>query len=133
MDLEDAEAIPWMLKYTRDPLPPKVVWVQNEVTHDRFYWLATPGDQAKKGQLAIVTHDGQSFAIDKVGGGLRTLTLLLNDKLVDLDRPITVTMDGKTLFTGIAQRTAAELAKTLADRGDPDLTFSATVTVNVGG
>ena len=133
MDLEDAEAIPWMLKYTRDPLPAKVVWVQNGVTHDRFYWLATPADQAKKGQLAVVSHDGQSFTVDKVGGGLRTLTLLLNDKLVDLDQPIKVTMDGKTLFAGTAKRTATEMAKTLADRGDPDLTFSATATVDVGG
>ena len=133
MNLEDAEAIPWMLRYTRNPLPDKVAWVQDDVTHDRFYWLATPADQAKQKQLAIVSHAGQAFTVDKVGGGLKTLSILLNDKLVDLDQPITIKMGDQTLFAGPAKRTIAEMDHTLADRGDPDLIFSAVETVGVGG
>ncbi len=133
MNREDAEAIPWMMKYTRDPLPPKVVWVQNDVVHDRFYWLATPADQARRGQLAVVSHAGQTFDVEQVGGGLRSLTMLLNDRLVDLDRPVTITTGGRTLFTGPVKRTLGEIGRTLADRGDPDGVFSAAVTVAVGG
>jgi hypothetical protein len=133
MDREDAEALPWMLKFTRDPLPAKVVWMQSNVVHDRLYWLATPHEQAKGGQLAIVSHDGQRFDVEKVDGGLRTLTVMLNDKLVDLDQPITVRMGGKPLFAGTVQRTVGQLARTLGERGDPDSVFSVAVTVTVGG
>ncbi len=132
MNLEDAEALPWMLQYTRNPLPDKVVWMQNGVTHDRFYWLATPADQAKAKQLAVVSHQGQAFDVQKVAGGLRTLTVMMNDKLVDLDQPVTITMDGKPLFTGQARRTIANLDRTLEERGDPDDVFAATETVTVG-
>ena len=132
MDLEDAAAIPWMLQYTRNPLPDKVIWVQNDVTHDRFYYLATPKDEAKKGQMVEVSHAGQAFTVDKVGHGMKTLTIMLNDKLANLDQPVTITQDGKPLFTGKAKRTVAEMERTLADRGDPDLVFSATATVTLG-
>ncbi len=134
MNREDAEAVPWMLKYTRNPLPDKIVWVQNgEGKHDRFYWLATPADQIKGGQSATVSHAGQAFDVEQVGGGLRTLTVLLNDRLADLDQPVTVTLHGKPLSAGAVRRTIADLARTLADRGDPGGVFSASVTVNVGG
>ena len=132
MDLEDAIAIPWMLKYTRNPLPDKVVWVQDNVTHDRFYWLATPHDQAKQKQAAVVSHAGQTFTVEQADHGLRTLSVMLNDKLVDLDQPVTITMNGRSLYAGKPTRTVAELARTLADRGDPDLIFSAIATVTVG-
>jgi len=46
-DLEDRKAIPWMEKFTRAPLPEKVVWRQSGRTHPRFYWLAVPKDEAK--------------------------------------------------------------------------------------
>ena len=28
-----------MSKFTRNSYPKKVVWKQDDVTHDRFYWL----------------------------------------------------------------------------------------------
>jgi hypothetical protein len=133
MNLEDAEALPWMMQYTRDPRPTKVVWMQGRATHDRFYWLATPADQAKAGQLAVVSRAGQTFTVEKVDGGLRTLTVQLDDRLADLDRPVTINMNGKPLFAGTVKRTVRNLAACLADRGDPDLMFSASTTVSVGG
>ncbi len=42
MNLEDASAVPWMAKFRRNPVPKKVVWNQDDVTHDQFYWLAVP-------------------------------------------------------------------------------------------
>ena len=128
MNLEDAEAIPWMLQYTRDPLPAKVAWAQDDVTHDRFYWLASPQPKAK--QVAIVHRDGQTFTVDRADG-LRTLTVMLNDDMADLDQPVTIKMGDRTLSSAKPVRTVAMLAKTLADRGDPALVFSATATVDV--
>ncbi len=131
MDMEDAEAIPWMLKYTRNPLPDKVVWMQSGVTHDRFYWLATPKAEAKGGQLAVVSRHGQAFDVEKVDGGLKSLSILLNDRMGDLDQPVTIKQGDQTLFTGVPTRTVAEIGETLDQRGDPDGVFSAAISVTV--
>jgi len=39
MDREDAEAVPWMAGFTRDPFPEIIVWKQSSTTHTRFTGL----------------------------------------------------------------------------------------------
>lgn len=131
MNLEDKVAVPWMLQYTRDPVPQKVVWVQGNAPHDRFYWLAVPEGQVKGKPTVIAGRDGQTFTVEKVEGDVPTLTILLSDAMADLDRPVKVVRDGATLFEGKAQRNVAALASTLAGRGDPELVFPAKVTVTL--
>ena len=35
----DSSAVSWISGFTRDPFPKKVVWKQDDVTHNRYYWL----------------------------------------------------------------------------------------------
>src|SRR5262249_22830525 len=42
MDGNDSAALPWMARWTRDPVPNRVVWKQTGTPHDRSYWLAVP-------------------------------------------------------------------------------------------
>ncbi|HEX2476754.1 MAG TPA: polyhydroxyalkanoate depolymerase, partial [Lacipirellulaceae bacterium] len=49
LDREDAAALPWMVEYVRNPVPTRVVWKQDDVTHGRFYWLAVDADEEKAG------------------------------------------------------------------------------------
>jgi hypothetical protein len=128
MNLEDKVAVDWMAGFTRDPLPLKVVWKQSTVTHDRFYWLAVPPKSAKAGALVVATRDGPTIDIEKAED-VPHLTVMLNDKMLDLDKPVTITSAGRELFRGKLKRTVGELAKTLAERGDPDLVFGAAVEV----
>jgi hypothetical protein len=130
MDLEDAVAVPWMEKFTRNPIPDKVVWVQGDKPHDRSYWVATPASEAKKGQQIVASRDGQTITIEKTVS-VKTVTILFSDKMLDLDKPVTITMDGKELFKGIVPRSVAELHATLVDRGDPEMVFCAAKTVTV--
>ena len=132
MNLQDKVALDWMARFTRDPLPLKVAWHQSAVTHDRFYWLALPKGQARAGQTIIAKREGQDVTIEKAEGG-EELIVLLNDAMVDLDKPVKVTMDGKTLFDGIASRTLKSLHSTLNERGDPHLIFDSAVTVRLVG
>ncbi len=53
MNLEDKEALPWMAKFTRNPVPPKIVWKQTGTVHERFYWLAVPKGTAEGGSLVV--------------------------------------------------------------------------------
>ena len=130
MNGEDKVALEWMAGFTRDPLPRKVVWHQSPVTHDRFYWLALPAGRAKAGQLVVASRDGQKIRLEKAEG-MDSLTMMLGDAMLDLDRPVIVSRDGKVLFDGMAPRTIRSLHSTLAGRGDPFLMFESSVTVSV--
>ncbi len=130
MNLEDKEALDWMAKFTRTPLPTKVVWKQASTTHDRFYWLAMPQDQAAGGQLVIARRDGQTIEIEK-SAAVKSLTILLNDAMLDLDKPVAIRAAGRQLFSGTVERTIANLEATLAGRGDPDEIFPSRITVSL--
>lgn len=130
MNREDASAVPWMAAFTRDPAPKKVVWKQDDVTHDAFYWLAVEPGAAKAGATVVASIAGNAVTIEKAEGVAR-LIVRLDDRLVDLDRPIAVMMNGKALYEGRIDRTIADLQRTLDERGDAELAFCAHVAVDV--
>ena len=130
MDRKDAVAVPWMANFTRNLRPKKVVWLQDDVTHGRFYWLANP--EPKAGQRVVASVDGQTVAIAEASGVAR-LAILLDDSLVDLDKPVRVEFGGRTLFEGVVPRTIGAIAATLADRGDAKAAFTASVEVVLSG
>jgi hypothetical protein len=53
--------------------------------------------------------------------------------MVDLDKPVTVRVAGKTVFEGIVPRSAEVIRQTLAERGDPSGTFTAEIGVDLNG
>lgn len=130
MNLEDKLALPWMATFTRDPLPAKVVWKQTGTPHERSYWLAVPPKEAKGDSLVIAKRDKQAVELVTVEK-VEKLMVRFDDRVTDLDKPVTVTKGGKELFAGEVSRTVAVLAKTLAGRGDPGLVFDAEVEVTV--
>ena len=131
MDLEDKVAVPWMAKYERRRFPEKIVWKQDNVTHDRSYWLALLDGHGKGGQMIVASRKGQKFTVEDAGE-LMCLTILLNDSMADLDQPIEVISGGKTVFKGKVERSIGVISRTLAQRGDPGLVFSAAITVDCG-
>ncbi len=131
MNLEDKVALGWMAGFTRNPLPDRVVWKQAGVTHDRFYWLAVPAEQAKAGQEIIAQRTGQTIEIIKADG-VGELAVLMNDDMLDLDRPVSVTMNGKELAAGPVPRTIEVIAETMAERGDLRSVFSGRRIVRTG-
>lgn len=129
MDREDAAAIPWMMKFTRRTAPNRVVWKQDDVTHDQFYWLAVPPGTAKPRSLVVARVDGQVVTIEE--SDVTQLIIRLRDDLLDLDRPVTVRFDGQTLFKGHAPRTSATIARTLEERDDPGLVWTAEIALEL--
>ena len=126
MDREDAKAVPWMAKYTRNTRPERVVWVQDDVTHASFYWLAAPKDEQKAGVTMIAHVSGQTIEFEK-GTTAHAVVLQLDDAIVDLDKPVKVVFQGKAIFDGMVQRRVGDLARSLEGRGDERLEFSAQV------
>jgi len=129
MDRQDAAAIPWMAKFQRDPLPEKIVWKQDDVTHSRFYWLAVDAESKKARSEIVATRKGQNIDIESKG--ISRLTIRFNDDMIDFGKPLTATSKGKKLFEGKVDRTLGTLVKSFDERLDPDLVFSGEITVDL--
>ena len=129
MGHRDAEALPWMAAHERHAWPKRVVWKQSSRTHDRFYWLGLSGNKAKKGQELRAEIKGQVIELYRTG--VSTLLLRLNDALIDLDQPITVHADGRTVFEGKLERRVSAIWNSLNARLDPSSV--ATAGLEIGG
>jgi len=122
--MQDRKAIPWMEKFTRNPRPERVVWRLDSPLHSSSYWLALPPGAARAGQEIRATRSGQKITLQTTDVLVR-----LSDAMLDLDAPVTVLAGAKTVFAARAARTIGTLARTLAERGDTELMFSAELAV----
>jgi len=132
MNLEDKEALPWLAKFDRNPVPDRVVWKQTGTPHDRSYWLAVPKGKAKGGSLVVAERAANKITITKAED-VERLVIRLDDRMIPFQGPVVVEQAGKILHSAPVTRTIATLAKTLADRGDPKLMFDAEVEVILAG
>lgn len=112
MKRKDAEAVPWMAKQTRDPWPEKVVWGQSSIRSERFYWLGGISNGVIEAKVK-----GQTISVDGVRE--QPLVLWLNDELLDLDKPVTIIIDGKELLNKKINRTREAIEQSLSRRLDP--------------
>jgi hypothetical protein len=129
MNLKDAESVPWMAKFKRNPWPSKIVWYQDDVTHDRFYWLQIPKAAAGKDKKIVAEVKGQVITLEgDVPAGTR---ILLSDRLLDLDKPVQVVVNSgpEQMVLPNPQRSVRVIREALAERLDPASTPVAVVEV----
>jgi hypothetical protein len=106
-----------MAKFQRNPWPKKIVWLQDDVTHERFYWLRIPDKAAAAaGQKIVASIEGQTVTVD--GDVPAKLELRLGDALLDLDKPVKVVVNGKEVANKVVARTAGAIWRTLEERAD---------------
>ncbi|MCK5834338.1 MAG: alpha/beta hydrolase, partial [Lentisphaeria bacterium] len=60
-----------------------------------------------------------------------TLYIYLNDKMVDLDKPVTVFLNGKKVYKRIVARKLSNLMQSTAERGDPNFVFPGKITLKI--
>ena len=128
MEGRETEALAWMARHTRNPWPAKIVWHQDDVTHTRFYWLEVEAADAKQGNTIRAEVEGQTIRI--ITDDVRKVTLRLRDALIDLDKPITVTANGKTVYEGRVARTRWAIEQSLRQRNDDKSAATALLTVD---
>ena len=116
MEGEDRVAIPWMTENTRRPYPEKIVWLQDDVTHNRFYWLVVTGESVQGQSRVVATRNGQRINIEF--STVPTVVIRLNDGILDLDLPVEIQFRGQSLFQGKVKHAKAVIEKTIAERGD---------------
>lgn len=116
MNLQDAVAVPWMSKFQRTPWPKKVVWVQDDVVHSRFYWLQTDPAAAKAGDEVVAEVVDGVIRISRCSA--EKLTLLLHDDVVSLDGTVKVVLPDGLETEHSVKRTLKTMATCLRERND---------------
>ena len=129
MERIDTLAVPWMAKFRRNPYPEKVVWRQELVVRDAMYWLSAPKDECQHGKRVVVSREGNVIDIEECD--YTRLTIYLNDKMCNLDKPVEVRYKGEPLFKGRLRRTRAMMQQTLSARGDLRYMFPTAVEVEL--
>lgn len=129
MDRVDTAAIGWMAQYRRMPYPKQIVWRQERVTREHFYWLTAPADEVEQGKTVIANIDGNTINIDQCD--YSKLTIYLNDRLVDLDKKVTIRYKGKKIARIKPSRTIAALHSSLNLRNDRSYAFPCIVDVEM--
>jgi acetyl esterase/lipase len=127
MDRTDTLAVTWMAQYIRNPYPEKVVWRQDDSPHDTFYWLSVPIEEAQKGKTAIAEYSDNTFTLLK--NDYQTLTIGLNDAMIDFSKPVKIVVNGKVIFKKKLTREIKNIYHSLEKRKDPSLVFSAYLTI----
>lgn len=142
----------WLATKRRDNRPAKVCWFNFELDGERrvdFSWLSLektpehdvlivaeadrahntvtvsalgnpPGVADEKPVHATSTPEPVTGRVPYAGN---TLTLHLDDRLLDLDKPVTVILNGRRVFSGRVERLAANLAADIVRTGDPGRVF----------
>lgn len=125
---KDAVALPWMKKYKRNPIPHKVVWKQGNVHHKSFYWLGIPEKQSESSKI-VVAYNRDLNEINIIENMSNKIQLLLNDKMLNLDQPLTIKYRGQEIDEKIFTRSILNIYKQISLKGDSNLSFPCVISI----
>lgn len=94
-----------------------------------FYWVEAPQDQLARDMEVRLEVEGNKIILDKCD--YSSLTLWLNDRIVDLDKQVQVEYSGKTVFKGALKRSSELMKSSLEQRNDPGYIFSAKINIDL--
>ncbi|MED5382040.1 MAG: transglutaminase domain-containing protein, partial [Verrucomicrobiota bacterium] len=129
MKMKDAESLPWMAKFSRNAWPKKIIWHQAKGITSRFYWLQIPEKHLAKGQRITAEVNGQTITI--TAEKTERLAVRLSDQLINLDKPVMITVNGEEVFSGKVKRSAREIIKSLDQRADSASVATASMTLKL--
>jgi predicted esterase len=148
---KDETVLEWCEKHARNPYPEELVWKSYEKIFARAWWvevtkrtdppplimvhLDMKGQESeRRTELrppAIVRARRKGNAIDVTCEEVKELRVWLDDAMLDLDKPVTITVNGKKLHDGVVKRSVDTLIEEARRRRDPSMTYSALVDVRV--
>jgi dienelactone hydrolase len=125
---EEGLTFPFLERYVRDPFPKRVSLRARSLEYPRAFWAEVV---EKGGGVAEIDGaiDGETIALRT--RSVKRLRLLLRPDLLDLKRPVRVTIDGREAFTGKVAEDPSVLLRSWRETGDPQLAHSAEVALDV--
>lgn len=145
----DDEIVAWLESKRRDPYPKDVVFKTYEKAFSRAYWVeivkrsdvrASVGahmdvhgkEAERRSELfpeAVVRarRDGNAFTI--TAQEVKELRLWVSGAMIDFEKPLTVTFNGRKAFEGRLRKSVDVLRDEFKARKDPGMTFTATLLI----
>jgi len=123
--LPDRDSIADMYPAVRNPVPRELSWVMTDKVITDFFWLRVPAP-AKKERIDATCRDNTLTVTTSTN--LPPASILLNERLVDFTKTLTLVVNGKTTRQQV-KPSLRTLCETLQRRGDPDLAFTAEVSL----
>jgi len=126
------ETFEWMRQFKRNSLPRHVLWrgfanAAGKAQQKRlFYWLGM--EKTQKG-MYLEAHIKEGNLIDVKTVGVSAFTVYLNDKLVDLAKPVKVIVNGRERFNGKVPNSFSAVVQSYAEKEDPDMIFTARIDI----
>ena len=114
--------IKWLFKHKRDPYPKMIVWEPSRDYKSLFWWIKNRG-----GISQIVAKYDKSKNEITIDGPSSGFSIYLNDKMMDLNKPIRVLINGKEAYNDYANFSAAAMLDSIADKRDPEQYFYAKI------
>jgi pimeloyl-ACP methyl ester carboxylesterase len=122
--LPDRDKIADMYPAIRDPVPRELTWLMTDKVIKDFFWLRcdAPGKQREIDAICRDNHLTVSTTTN-----VSAVSVLLDRRLVDFDKPVALELNGKALKPVKLQPSLRVLCETLLRRGDPELAFTAQI------
>lgn len=132
--VNDKSTVTWLSRWTREPLPERVVWVQggdvrassNPIRRD-FYWLSISDDTevpTESPARIVAELDRAANAVRLQVEGYDRVGVWLNDAMLDLDRGVTIFVNGQAVESGLMLRQAETIESSIGQLRDPRRVFS---------
>jgi hypothetical protein len=132
-----AEATPqilaWMDTKHRTVSVPEIQWSVPERKFGRAYWLQINRMETGKDVLAQFTAkaDREKNRIEITSTNVYEFRVMLNDEIVDLDKPLEILVNGEQAFSGKKERSLRHALDEYHRTGDPTRAFTASLSINV--
>ena len=127
MDNLEASALIWMSDFIRNPYPEKIIWRQDDVLHERFYWLKNINPSV--GDLIKAEIDGQIININS--STVSKIMIQLNDNFIDMDKKVVVNYRGKNLYNGYVSRNENVIKDSIVEYGDPQSVYYGQISLSL--
>lgn len=146
---KDEDVAAWLESKTRAPYPEEVVFKTYEKAFTRAYWVelgkrsevraaaavhmdihgkeAERRDEYFPAALVRAKRTGNSIAV--TGEELKEVRLWLSDAMIDFEKPVVVTLNGRKVHDKVVKRSVDVLLDDWKARRDPGMTFAATLLI----
>ncbi|MBI1853551.1 MAG: hypothetical protein HYR85_24710 [Planctomycetes bacterium] len=123
----------WLADKTRSLEPAEIRWSTSEPKYGRAYWLTITKMETSTDAVAQVSAkaDRSKNRIEITCTDVNEVRVCLNDKIVDLGKPIEITINGKPAFSGKKDGTFSHALDEYLQSGDPCRLFTASITLPV--
>lgn len=121
------EIFKWFSKMERDMYPDKTVFMTDHQEFDTAYWIRLSGVSPRATVKAEVKGTTVKLEIEKAG----KVTVFLSDRMMDLDKPVKIEINGKNKFSGTVKRSACTAVEEALRRKDRNAVYAASIELDV--